>query len=408
MRRSKRPLAGSGKSRLLSLVVSARHWARVLGACVVAASLLASPAARAQDDPTTTAAARERFKEGVAYFDKKEYEKARAAFLQAYALKKHPAVLLNLAQSEVRSGHERDAAKHFTQYLREAPDASAAERDAAQAGLATARAAVVEVQVTTDEEGAEILVNGTSEGTTPLTDPVFLEPGSHNLEAKKGERTATQSVSGKAGEKKEIRISLAAPPPVAATPKQKEEPKEEGAAETAEAEVSTGGREPFLKWVTTRPAGLIPASLTVLLGVGAGGFAIGSSIRYNDADSTADAINEAAVTDQIDTSGICVDPAAKVNAAPAVPADEKAKRTKQYETACTNWQDYVDQGDTFKTVAIGLGVGAGVAAVTTVVLYFVTAPKTGEAANGAPVAPAVGVVPWVTPESGGVAVFGQF
>jgi hypothetical protein len=387
--------------------VSARHWARVLGACVVAGCLLTSPTARAQDDPTTTAAARERFKEGVGHFDKKEYEKARAAFLQAYALKKHPAVLLNLAQSEVRSGHERDAAKHFTQYLREASDATADNREAAQAGLATARAAVVEVQVTTDEEGTEILVDGTSEGTTPLTDPIFLEPGTHSVEAKKGERTATQSVSGKAGEKKEIKLSLAAPAAVAAAPKKTEEPKEEDTGEAAEVEASTGGREPFLKWVTTRPAGLIPASLTVLLGVGAGGFAIGSSIRYSDADSTADAINEAAIEDQIDTTGICVDPAGKVNAAPAIPAGEKAKRTEQYETACTNWQDYVDQGDTFKTVAIGLGVGAGVAAVTTVVLYFVTAPKTGESAERAP-APPVAVVPWATPESGGIAVFGQF
>jgi hypothetical protein len=389
--------------------VSARHWARVLGACVVAGCLLASPAARAQDDPTTTAAARERFKEGVAHFDKKEYEKARAAFLQAYALKKHPAVLLNLAQSEVRSGHERDAAKHFTQYLREATDASASERDSAQAGLATARTAVVELSVTTDDSGIEILVDGTSEGTTPLTDPIFLDPGSHSIEGKKGDKSTTQQVSGKAGEKKDIRLSFAAAAPVAAKPKESEEPKEEPAAEgSAEADVSTGGREPFLKWVTTRPAGFIPAGLTVLLGIGAGGFAIGSSIRYGDADSTAEAINEAAVTDGIDTAGICVDPGTKVNNAPAIPANEKEKRTQQYERACTNWENYVDQGDTFKSVAIGLGVGAGVAAATTVVLYFVTAPKTGESAHRTPAGPEVAVVPWATPESGGIAVFGQF
>ena len=117
------PLAGSGKSRLLSSVVSHRLWARFLGACVVAGYLVASPVARADEDPTTTAAARERFKEGVAYFDKKDFEKARAAFLQAYALKKHPAVLLNLAQSEVRSGHERDEMRivHLAHLVRAAP-----------------------------------------------------------------------------------------------------------------------------------------------------------------------------------------------------------------------------------------------------------------------------------------------
>jgi hypothetical protein len=389
--------------------VSAWLWARALGVCVIAGCLFSSPTARADDDPTTTAAARERFKEGVSYFDKKDYEKARAAFLQAYALKKHPAVLLNLAQSEVRSGHERDAAKHFTQYLREATDASATERDAAQAGLTTARTAVVELAVTVDESGAEILVDGTSEGISPLSDPVYLDPGSHSVEAKKGDRTTTQNISGKAGERKEARLTFAAPTPVAATAAPAAKPKEESEGDAgAEAEASTGGREPFFRWVTTRPAGFIPAGLTVVFGLAAGGFAIGSSVRYSDADSTAELINKAAKDDNISTAGICVDPAGKVNGSPAVPDDEKPGRIQQYQDACQNWQDYADQGDTFKTAAIGFGVGAGVAAVTTAVLYFTTAPKTGAAARGTPAAASVAVVPWAAPGSGGVAVFGQF
>jgi len=390
--------------------VSAWLWARALGVCVIAGCLLSSPTARADDDPTTTAAARERFKEGVSYFDRKDYEKARAAFLQAYALKKHPAVLLNLAQSEVRSGHERDAAKHFTQYLREATEASATEREAAQAGLTTARTAVLELALTVDESGADILVDGTSEGSSPLSDPIYLEPGSHSVEAKKGEHTTTQTVSGKAGERKEVRLTLAAPAPVAATPAAAATPKEESEGDSsAEADASSGGgREPFFRWVTTRPAGYIPAGLTVVFGLAAGGFAIGSSVRYSDADSTAELINKAAQDDNISTAGICVDPASKVNGSSAIPDDEKPDRIRQYQDACQKWQDSADQGDTFKTAAIGLGVGAGVAAVTTVVLYFTTAPKAGSAARGKPAAPSVAVVPWATPASGGVAVFGQF
>jgi hypothetical protein len=398
----------TAQSRLLSSVVSTRLWARVLGACVLAGYLFCSPAARAQDDPTTTAAARERFKEGVAYFDRKEYEKARAAFLQAYALKKHPAVLLNLAQSELRSGHERDAATHFSQYLRDATDASTAERDAAQAGLVSARAALIEVVVSVDEPGAEIFVDGAAEGSSPLSDPLFLEPGSHSIEARKGDKRATQSVSGKAGERKESRLALAVPSPLAAAPATSEQPSDGSEAQPAEVEASTGGREPFLRWVTTRPAGIIPASATILLGLGAGGFAIGSNVRYSDADSTAESINEAAAIDEISTQGICVDPEGKVNGAPAVPADQKARRIQQYEKACAKHQDYVDQGDAFKSVAIGLGVGAGVAAVATVVLYFTTAPKTGSSAENAVSASDVAVLPWATPASGGLAVFGRF
>jgi len=390
-------------------VTTGRRARRATPCKVLAAALLGGalvgisprPAHGAEDD-VTIGMARERFKEGVAHFDKKEYEKARAAFVQAYALKKHPAVLLNLAQSEVRSGRERDAAKHFTQYLREATDASAAEREAAQTGLATARAAVVELQVSVDDSGAEILVDGASEGTSPLTDPVFVDPGSHTIEAKKGDRSATQSVSGKAGEKKEARLMLAGAAAVAAAPAQTK-PEGEPVEDTGvDAEVTTGKREPFFRWVLTRPAGLIPAGATVLLGLGAGGFAIGSTVRYGDADHAADEINIAAAKDNISTRGVCVDPFAKFNP----PDDERAR---EYETACKKHQDFVDQGDTFKTVAIGLGVGAGVAAVATVVLYFTTAPRTGDAAKGSQSTPEVAATPWVTPSGdGGLAVFGTF
>src|SRR5688572_31534248 len=99
-----------------------------------AAPMAVSTPARAADDAMIQMA-RERFQEGVKYYDEKQFEKARAAFLQAYALKRHPAVLLNLAQSELRSGHEADAAKHFVTYLREHKVASALERQEAEKGL---------------------------------------------------------------------------------------------------------------------------------------------------------------------------------------------------------------------------------------------------------------------------------
>jgi hypothetical protein len=287
--------------------------------------------------------------------------------------------------------------------LREATDASATERESAQAGLATARAAVVELQVSVDDTGAEILVDGTLEGISPLADPVFVTPGSHSVEAKKGDRSATLSVSGRAGEKKEARLTLAATAPLAAAPAATKTAEGDPTDDSGvEAEVSTGGREPFFRWVLTRPAGLIPAGATVLLGLGAGGFAIGSTVRYGDADSAADEINTAAAKDNISTRGVCVDPFSKFNP----PDDERAR---EYEVACAKHQDFVDQGDTFKTVAIGLGVGAGVAAVATVVLYFTTAPKTGDSAKGSENAPEIAATPWVTPSGeGGIAVFGTF
>ena len=122
---------------------------------LTAASSLAAPPPRAADEDATVAIARERFKEGVAFFDQKQYDKARVAFLQAYALKKHPAVLLNLAQSELRCGREVDAAKHFSTYLRESTTASDAERQSAEAGLNATKSTVALLDVNVDESGTE-------------------------------------------------------------------------------------------------------------------------------------------------------------------------------------------------------------------------------------------------------------
>ncbi|MFO0672060.1 MAG: hypothetical protein U0235_20950 [Polyangiaceae bacterium] len=109
-----------------------RRASRVLSAVLVTSFLmstsLAPRAAFAQTDDATTKAARARFQEGVSLYDKGQYEAARAAFLQAYALRKHPAVLLNLAQSSLRSGRPLEASKYFQQYLRESSNLTAAQR----------------------------------------------------------------------------------------------------------------------------------------------------------------------------------------------------------------------------------------------------------------------------------------
>src|SRR5439155_9574 len=93
-----------------------------------------SPPATTAAATTTTKAARARFQEGVEFFDKGQFENARAAFLQAYALKKHPAVLLNLAQSCSKSNHWVDSAKYFQQYLRESQGLTAQQRTDGEKG----------------------------------------------------------------------------------------------------------------------------------------------------------------------------------------------------------------------------------------------------------------------------------
>src|SRR5260221_1408368 len=150
-----------------------RHAARLICAIGFLVSFIAPRAARAEDDATVEMA-RQRFREGVQFYDQHQYEKARLAFLQAYALKAHPAVLLNLAQSELRSGHPDEAASHFSEYLRSNAGASEADKQETELGFTTAKSRAGEVMLTGDSPGAQVLVYGTEKGATPLPCALYL------------------------------------------------------------------------------------------------------------------------------------------------------------------------------------------------------------------------------------------
>lgn len=378
------------------------------------ASILATPSvALAQDDPMIKMA-RERFQEGVKYYDQKRYEEARAAFLQAYALKKHPAVLLNLAQSEVRSGHDADAAKHFAQFLRDNTEATAAEKKDADGGLAMAKARIEEVKLAVDQAGAEVFVDGQSEGFAPLPGPVYLMPGSHTLEARKGGKTTSQTVSATAGSSATVNLSFAgggatpagvAPPAGAGTPSDgaggdglpppmQGSPANGDANAGAGVSMDTGGkREPFISWAKHTPLAWVGGGVTVV-GLGAGiGFAIGSSSSYSKANDVAAAIVQHANTDPAvsNTAGLCNHP----------PPD--------YVAACAKYQDDRDSGDSQKTIATVSFVLAGAAAAGTVIYYFVDSkPKKASTGSAERHGFRAGIVPVAAPTVQGLQVFGEF
>src|SRR5438034_2991763 len=140
--------------------------------------LLTAIVAQADD----TATARLRFQEGVELYDKGQFDKARAAFLQAWALKKHPAILLNLAQSCLKSGRPGEAARDFAQLVKDPSGLTPAQKVEAEKGLAEARTRSGRIDVQT-ASGAEILIDGERIGISPL-DPIDVEPGAHVVRVK--------------------------------------------------------------------------------------------------------------------------------------------------------------------------------------------------------------------------------
>lgn len=398
------------------------------------ALLAALPArvARAEDD-ATTGMARERFKEGVQYFDQKQYDKSRAAFLQAYALKRHPAVLLNLAQSELRSGHEADAAKHFSQYLREAKDATDSERQSAESGLTAAKAVVGEVSVSVDEEGAAIAVDGSSEGQSPLPGPVYLTPGSHTITAKKDSRDTAVQVNASAGQTTSVSLRFkksGAPSAAAAAAepsKEKEKTRDEkpvepaateSANEAAAAPPASGSerhRKPFFQWATSSPIAMVGGAVAVA-GIGSGiGFALVSKHNYDNADSVASQIRTAVAEDaalldaerkinpaiepfSADSAGICGDTHKQAQTA----------HPGEYAYACKQYRDNVDSGDTFKTVSMVSWVVAGAAVAGTVIAYFVDGTESGESTSKKSSRATAAVVPFISGSERGLFLTGSF
>jgi hypothetical protein len=355
--------------------------------------------------------ARERFKEGVSYFDKKDYPKARVAFLQAYALKKHPAVLLNLAQSELRSGHEGDAAKHFAQYLREHKDATEAERQGAETGLTAAKALVSEVTLDVDVSGAEIYLDGDLEGAWPLPGPLFLLPGAHQVQARKDGRTATAEVNATAGQSSSLRLRLEKRPPAPVGPVAAE-PAAVSAEPAPLAPSEPSRRMGFVPWVKSTPGALVGVGLTGVGLIGSGAFALGMNSSWNAAERMqAQIIDNAVKTDgKTSSRGVCNEPEKWLATTVWAGASEAARkdRARQYVENCDKYNDNVKAGDTFKTLAIVSLAVAGAAAVGTVVYYFVDSKESAAEAARRAQKPRFVVLPVYQPGYSGGLVSGTF
>lgn len=352
--------------------------------------------------------ARERFQEGVKYYDAKQYTRARASFLQAYALKKHPAVLLNLAQSELRSGYEADAAKHFAQYIREAKDASAAERQEAEKGLSSAKASVAEMSVAVDQDAAELFVDGNLEGRTPLPGPVFLKPGSHSLEARKDGQTASSTVTAIAGQSGSVSLSFSAAPtegplptppvgptgPVGPGPQPTPGP---GGAPPPTADSGTS-KPSFTQWAASSPVAWIGGGVAVVGLAGGVGFALAAKQSYSDADTIRNTILSEAVKRNV-SGGPC-DP------------NQDPQTAKDFANACDKYTQRVDDGDSQKSMATVSFVIAGVAVAGTVIYYFVDTgsneAKIGTAKSRRTPRFQGAIVPVVSPSERGLSFVGRF
>lgn len=351
------------------------------------------------DDPVTIQA-RARFKEGVDYFDKGQYENARISFLQAYALKKHPAVLLNLAQSAAKANHPLEAARYFQQFLREANEATPQQRKDAESGLAEVRQKLGRIEIVAPA-GTEVVLDDKERlGTAPFAEPVDVEPGPHVL--KSSAETVRVGVSAGAKVPAHFGPATGAPPPVAA-------PVPLATPEKAPAAPAATPSEPIEE--TPPPAAPVkrtnllspPENMTpVYVGLAAGGVGLVSAIMFGifkgsaqgKADDVANGIRAAADERGVPREGICSNPRADIQ--------------QDFGKACQTLADNNSAVDTNATIAnvslVVMGVG-----LLTAGGWYLFAPKSGDQSQrGATTKPTFVASPYGGYRSAGFSLSGSF
>jgi hypothetical protein len=186
---------------------------------LLAAALLGAPAprfARAEAAPSEGAAgvenekALQTFKEGIAAFDRRDFEAARVAFLQTFALKPSaPVVRRNLGLAEIYSGHYLDGARRLGRVIHMTDEGTSVDRARMVESLKKAEAHLERVTVEVNVEGAEIRIGDVDLGVSPLPFAWYLEPGAYDVRVSKPGFTAfTETRLARAGSAQHLRVHL--------------------------------------------------------------------------------------------------------------------------------------------------------------------------------------------------------
>jgi tetratricopeptide (TPR) repeat protein len=174
-------------------------------------------AANASD--AATERARKLHMEGDALYESKAYPDAYAAYIAAWALKKHFQIAGNLGDCEIQLGKYRDAAEHLATFIRGYPKDQPPERLAkAQRLYEEAVAHVGTLRVMVSSAGAEVFVDGVSAGSAPIKDALYVEPGAHLVEARQGKALGWENVEIRAGEARNVDVEMQVREEAAARP----------------------------------------------------------------------------------------------------------------------------------------------------------------------------------------------
>lgn len=329
--------------------------------------------ARCQDTDTSErdSVLMELVREGVVEYRDNHPDLALAAFNKAWQIKKTAAIAANLGRVELKLGHYRDAAEHWTYYLDQHPSDTKEADDA----LAECREHVGSIRVTVNQPGALVSVDGNSAGSAPLDSELWVDPGQHTvyatLDARKSPVTTVNVVPGVVSVVKLDLPQTEAPAGSTAPAERLTSPLSAPPAPDAQRDAGGGGMK--LKTVIAIGGTALTAT--------AAGLGVAYLLKANAAANDADTLRRR--TTELNPAG------APTNSQCFNPKDPELVST------CTALQGKNDEWARARAAEWTFFVTAGVLGVATVTTYILWPEPKQEH-------PRIAVAPWVLPGRRGV------
>jgi len=199
----------------------------------------------------------ERYARGLSLYSDGEFLLALVEFERAYQLSNNYKVLYNIGQVRIQLGRYAKAKEALEDYLKAGGTNLSPERSkAVSKDLATLAERTASLLVVTREAGADISLDGKVIGTSPLSLPVIVDAGEHNLVLhKSGFYDSAQSITLAGHDQLELTVDLK-PIPMATQAKSSD-------ARTAQVAPSKSSRNTAI-WASWAATGTLAATAGVV------------------------------------------------------------------------------------------------------------------------------------------------
>lgn len=162
------------------------------------------------------------FFQAKAAFDGGKLKQAYELYRSAWALRRTHDIAGNLAQVELALGKKRDAAEHLAFALAHFPPTVSARSDRhakLKKVFEDLRKDVAMLRIQVSVAGAKVAIDGAPVGDAPLAPEVFVDPGTHIVEATlSGYKPAQAPVQAAKGSAQDVVLTMSADLPVAPPP----------------------------------------------------------------------------------------------------------------------------------------------------------------------------------------------